>query len=86
MQVEGLGVAGKAHITITHAYTNFGVFGPLGGQKSDFQKIVKKPLDVHMNNICTNFQLYKSFYNFRKIVKYAFRGLYEQCLYRFSAS
>ena len=43
MQVEGLGVAGKAHITITHAYTIFGVFGPLGGQKCDLQKIVKTP-------------------------------------------
>ena len=58
VQVEGLGVAGKAHITITHAYTIFGVFGPLGGKKGDF----------------------------RKIVKNAIRGSYEQCLYQFSAS
>ena len=36
---------------------NFGVFGPLGGQKSDF----------------------------RKIVKNASRGSYEQHLYQFSA-
>ena len=37
--------------------TNFGVFGPLGGQKSDF----------------------------RKIIKHAFSGSYEEHLHQFSA-
>ena len=36
--------------------TNFGVFGPLGGQKSDFEKSLKTPLDGHINSISTNFQ------------------------------
>ena len=131
MQVKGLGVAGKAHITISDAYiydfspqifpwfqilmcfvtprgserrfsencwtrhemviqgifvsifsfltpiysknrsgrtflvSDFGVFWPQGGLKSEFRKSLNTPWDDHTRHICTNFQLSNP-YLFRK--------------------
>ena len=78
-----------------------------------FEKSLKTPLESHMNNVCTNFQLTNPYRfrkialdrqcgfsaknfgvfnplggqkgDFRKIIKNAFRGSYEQHLYHFSA-